>query len=39
MKKERGGQKMSLRTFKGGVHPYDGKELTKEKPVKENRTE
>ncbi len=26
---------MGLRTFKGGVHPYDGKELSKEKPVKE----
>lgn len=26
---------MSLRTFKGGVHPYDGKELSKEKPIKE----
>ncbi len=24
---------MSLRTFKGGVHPYDGKELSKDKPV------
>lgn len=26
---------MSLRTFKGGVHPYDGKELSKDKPTKE----
>lgn len=26
---------MGLRTFKGGVHPYDGKELSKSKPVKE----
>lgn len=26
---------MGLRTFKGGVHPYEGKELSKEKPVKE----
>ena len=25
---------MSLLTFKGGVHPYDGKELTKDIPVK-----
>ncbi len=25
---------MSL-TFKGGVHPYDGKELSKDKPIKE----
>ena len=22
-------------TFKGGVHPYDGKEFSKDKPVKE----
>ncbi len=26
---------MSLRTFKGGVHPYDGKELSKDKPIRE----
>ncbi len=26
---------MSLKTFKGGVHPYDGKDLSKEKPIKE----
>lgn len=26
---------MAFLTFKGGVHPYDGKELSKEKPVKE----
>ncbi len=26
---------MSLKTFKGGVHPYDGKELSKAKPIKE----
>lgn len=26
---------MGLRTFKGGVHPYDGKELSKSKPIKE----
>ena len=26
---------MGLSTFKGGVHPYDGKELSKEKPIKE----
>ena len=32
---ERGVELMSLRTFKGGVHPYDGKELSKEKPTKE----
>ena len=26
---------MAFLTFKGGVHPYDGKELSKEKPVRE----
>ncbi|MBE5902691.1 MAG: electron transport complex subunit RsxC [Pseudobutyrivibrio sp.] len=26
---------MGLRTFKGGVHPYDGKAISKEKPIKE----
>ena len=26
---------MGLKTFKGGVHPYDGKELSKSKPVTE----
>ena len=26
---------MSLKTFKGGVHPYEGKELSKMKPIKE----
>lgn len=26
---------MSLRTFKGGVHPYDGKELSKDKPIRD----
>ncbi len=26
---------MSLRTFKGGVHPFEGKELSKSKPIKE----
>ena len=26
---------MAFLTFKGGVHPYDGKELSKAKPVKE----
>ncbi|MBR1629427.1 MAG: electron transport complex subunit RsxC [Lachnospiraceae bacterium] len=26
---------MGLKTFKGGVHPYDGKELSKSKPIKE----
>jgi electron transport complex protein RnfC len=28
------GKKMSILTFKGGVHPYDGKELSKDKPVR-----
>ncbi len=26
---------MSLRTFKGGVHPFEGKEMSKDKPIKE----
>ncbi len=26
---------MSVFTFKGGIHPYDGKELTKDKAIKE----
>ena len=26
---------MAFLTFRGGVHPYDGKELSKEEPVKE----
>ena len=26
---------MGLRTFKGGVHPFEGKELSKDKPVTE----
>lgn len=26
---------MGLMTFKGGVHPYDGKDLSKDKPVRE----
>lgn len=25
---------MGLLTFKGGIHPYDGKELSKDKPIK-----
>lgn len=28
---------MGLKTFKGGVHPKDGKELSKSKPIKEYR--
>ena len=26
---------MGLKTFKGGVHPYEGKELAKDAPIKE----
>lgn len=26
---------MAFLTFRGGVHPYDGKDLSKEKPVRE----
>ena len=28
---------MGLKTFKGGVHPYEGKELAKDQPIKEVR--
>ena len=24
---------MAFLTFKGGIHPYDGKELSKDKPI------
>lgn len=27
------GVKMKLRTFQGGIHPFDGKELSKNKPI------
>ena len=33
--KESGVQFMGLKTFKGGVHPKDGKDLSKSKPIKE----
>ena len=26
---------MGLATFKGGIHPYEGKELSENKPIKE----
>lgn len=26
---------MAKLTFQGGIHPYDGKELSKDKPIKE----
>ena len=29
----KGGNEMGILTFKGGVHPYDGKELSKNSPV------
>lgn len=35
IKEERGVRYMSLGTFKGGVHPYDGKELSKDQPITE----
>ena len=25
---------MAKRTFNGGIHPYDGKDLSKDKPIK-----
>ena len=31
----RKGKTMGLLTFKGGLHPYDGKELSKDKPIRE----
>lgn len=30
-----GHEKMGLMTFKGGVHPHDGKEFSKDKPIRE----
>ncbi|WP_370808267.1 electron transport complex subunit RsxC [Eubacterium ramulus] len=33
--RESGAQVMGLCTFKGGVHPYDGKELSKDKPIRD----
>ena len=33
--RESGAQVMGLCTFKGGVHPYDGKDLSKDKPIQE----
>ena len=30
-----GHEKWVLRTFKGGVHPYEGKELAKDEPIVE----
>ena len=32
---ESGARNMGLMTFKGGVHPYDGKDLSKDKPIRE----
>lgn len=32
-RKKKGGMNMGLFTFKGGIHPYDGKELSKAKPI------
>lgn len=34
-KRESGARKMGLLTFKGGVHPAEGKELSKDKPTRE----
>ena len=33
--KESGGTKMGLKTFRGGVHPFDGKEFSKDAPIRE----
>lgn len=35
LSKESGAQEMGLLTFKGGVHPVEGKELSKDKPTRE----
>ena len=35
LNKRKRGTKMGLKTFKGGVHPYEGKELAKDQPIKE----
>ena len=32
---ERRAHKMGLMTFKGGVHPFEGKDLSKDKPIRE----
>lgn len=32
--KKEGREKMGLATFRGGVHPYEGKDLSKDRPVK-----
>ncbi len=32
---ERKGKKMAKLTFVGGIHPYDGKDLSKDKPIQE----
>ena len=29
------GQRMAKLTFSGGIHPYDGKDISKDKPIKE----
>ncbi len=34
-KEKVGHRKMGLLTFKGGVHPYEGKDLSKDKPTRE----
>ena len=33
--RESGARKMGSKTFKGGVHPYEGKELAKDQPIVE----
>ena len=37
LNKRKWGTRMGLKTFKGGVHPYEGKELAKDQPIKEVR--
>ena len=35
MSRNRKEEKMARLTFKGGIHPYDGKELSKDKPIRD----
>ena len=34
-KRESGARKMGTKTFKGGIHPFEGKELAKDQPIVE----
>ncbi len=32
--RKREGHRMAKLTFSGGIHPYDGKDISKDKPMK-----